>query len=149
MKKALYRNNDLGFTLIERRSKRYPAIQITDVDNADDIAIVTDKTNEGIILLHKIEKAANEIGLSINTENTKFILINQEINEVIKSLNGKYIKEVSEFKYIGSYIQLTKKYIIIRLAKSWAALNEMNSIWKSGQPDYMKRNCSKQLLGLC
>ena len=35
--KALDLNNDLGFTLIERRSKRYPAIQITDVDYADDL----------------------------------------------------------------------------------------------------------------
>ena len=103
LKKALDINNDLGFTLIERRSKRYPAIQITDVDYADDLAIVTDKTNEAIILLHKIEKAAKEIGLSINTGKTKFISINQGINEVIKSLNGKNIKEVSDFKYLGSY----------------------------------------------
>ena len=63
LKKALDRNNDLGFNLIERRSKRYPAIQITDVDYADDLAIVTDKTNEAIVLLHNIEKAATEIGL--------------------------------------------------------------------------------------
>ena len=57
LKKTLDRNNDLGFTLIERRSKRYPTIQITDVDYADDLAIVTGKTNEAIILLHKIEHA--------------------------------------------------------------------------------------------
>ena len=74
----------------------------------------------------------------------KFIIINQGINEVIKSLNGKNIKEVSEFKYIGSYIQSTEKYINIRLAKSWAALNEMNSIWKSRLPDKMKRTFSEQ-----
>ena len=101
-KKALDRNNDIGFTLIERRSKRYPAIQITDVDYADDLALLTDKTS-AIILLHKIEKAAKEIGISVNTGKTKFISINQGINEVIKSLNGKNIKEVSDFKYIGSY----------------------------------------------
>ena len=88
------------------------------MDYADDLAIVTDKTNEAIILLHKIEKAAKEIRLSINTGKTKFISINQGINEVIKNLNGKYIKEVSDFKYIGSYIQSTEKYINIRLAKS-------------------------------
>ena len=50
MKKALDRHNDIGFTLIERRSKRYPAIQITDVDYTDDLAIVTDKTKEEIKL---------------------------------------------------------------------------------------------------
>ena len=70
LKKAFHLNNDLGFTLIERRSNRYPAIQFSDMDYADDLAIVTDKTNEAIILLHKIEKAAKEIWLSINTGKT-------------------------------------------------------------------------------
>ena len=48
LKKALDRNNDLWFTLIERRRKIYPAIQITDVVYANDLDIVTDKTNEAI-----------------------------------------------------------------------------------------------------
>ena len=118
LKKALDRNNDHVFTLIERRRKRYPSIQITDVDYADDLAIVTDNTNEAIILVHKIEHAAKEIGLSINTGKMKFISINQGINEVIKILNGKNIKEISDFKYLGSYIHSTEKYINIRLPKS-------------------------------
>ena len=90
LKKALDRNNDLGFTVIERRSKIYPAIKITDMDYADDLDIITIKTIEAIILLHKIENAAKEIGLSINTGKMKLISINQGINEVIKSLNVKY-----------------------------------------------------------
>ena len=61
LKKALDHHNIIGFTLIERRSKRYPAIQIKNVDYADDLAIVTDNTNEAILLLHKIEKAAKEM----------------------------------------------------------------------------------------
>ena len=70
---------------------------------------------------------------------SKFISINQGTNEVIKSLNGKNIKEVSYFTYLGSYIQSIDKYSNIRLSKSWAALNEMNFIWKSILPDKMKR----------
>ena len=107
LKKALDRHNDIRFTLIEKRIKRYPAIKMKDVDYADALAIVTDKTNEAIILLHKIEQAAKEIGLSINIGKTKFIRINQGTNEVIKILNSKNIKEVSDFKYLGSYIQST------------------------------------------
>ena len=53
LKKALDRNNDLGF-IIERRRKRYPAIQMTDIYYTDDLAIVTDKTKEAILLLHNI-----------------------------------------------------------------------------------------------
>ena len=81
-------------TLIERRSKRYPAIQITDVDYADDLARVTNTTNEAILLLlHNIEKGAKEIGLFINTGKTKFISIYQRINEVIKSLTVRILKK--------------------------------------------------------
>ena len=97
LKRASDRNNDLGFTLIDR--KIYPAILITDVYYSDDLAILTDKTNEAILLLHKIEHAEKEMGLSINTGKTKFISINQGTNEVIKSQNGMNIKEVSNFKY--------------------------------------------------
>ena len=42
---------------------------------------------------------------------------------MIISLNGKNIKEVSDFKYLRNYIQSTEKYINIRLANIWAALN--------------------------
>ena len=71
----------------------------------DDLAIVTDKTTEATILLHKIENTAKEIGFNINAGKTEFISINQGESEKMKSLNGKDIKKVSDFKYLGSYIQ--------------------------------------------
>ena len=37
LRKALDKNNELGFTLAKRKSKRYPARKITDADNADNI----------------------------------------------------------------------------------------------------------------
>ena len=77
---------------------------MTDVDYADDLAIVTYKTSEATILLDKIENTAKEIGLNINSGKTEFISINQGENEKMKSLNGKNIKKVSDFKYLRSYI---------------------------------------------
>ena len=109
LKMSLDRDNVLGFTLSERKSRRYPAIKITDVDYADDLALVTYKTSEATILLHKIENTAKEIGLNINAGKTEFISINQAENEKMKSLNGKDIKKVSDFKYLGSYIQSSEK----------------------------------------
>ena len=55
LKMALKWENELGFTLTERKSRIYPAIKITDVDYADDIAILTDKMDEAEILFHKID----------------------------------------------------------------------------------------------
>ena len=48
------------FLVLPSLSRRHPAIKITDVDYADDLAIVTDKTSEATILLHKIENTAKD-----------------------------------------------------------------------------------------
>ena len=81
LKMSLDRDNVLGCILSERKSRRYPEIKITDVDYADDLAIVTDKTSEATILLHKFENTAKEIGLNINAGMTEFISINQGENK--------------------------------------------------------------------
>ena len=42
LKKSLDSNSNLGFTLTKRKSKRYLSVHITDIDYADDIAVITD-----------------------------------------------------------------------------------------------------------
>ena len=71
-------NAELGFTLTERRSRCYPATHITDInDYSDDIAITTNDMKSANTLLHQIEVTSNEIGLSINTEKTQYMKLNQ------------------------------------------------------------------------
>jgi hypothetical protein len=53
----------------------------------------------------------------------------------MKDLNGKYIKSVEDFKYLGSYIASTERDIEIRLGKAWGTLNLLNKIWKSNLPN--------------
>ena len=55
----------------------------------------------------------------------------------MKSISGSIINE--DFKYIGSYIRSTKRDVNIRIAKAWAALNSMNTIWKSKLSTNLKR----------
>ena len=72
---------------VKRKSRRYPAIKMTYVDYADDLAIVTDKTSEATILLYTIENTEKEIGLNINAGKTEFISINQGENKKMKIQN--------------------------------------------------------------
>ena len=37
LRTSLYKHDDLGFTLLKRKSSRYPAKKLTDVDYADDL----------------------------------------------------------------------------------------------------------------
>ena len=55
LRKALDKNNELGFALAKRKSKRDPAMKITDADYADNLA-----------------------GLYLNADKTEFICFNQD-----------------------------------------------------------------------
>ena len=58
----------------------------------------------------------------------------------MKSLADKNIKQVLDFKYLGSYIASTEHDANIRLGKAWSALNQLDKIWKSNLSDNLKRN---------
>ena len=62
----------------------------------------------------------------------------------MESVGGNMIKRVEDLKYLGSYIKLTDRDVNIRIAKAWAALNIMQSIWKSKLSEGLKRNFSEQ-----
>ena len=81
---SLDNNRELGFTQTEINSRRYPAEQLTDTEYADDIAVTSNTLKDANILL-KIESAAKEIGLCINTDKTENININQNNNMKMKS----------------------------------------------------------------
>ena len=65
---------------------------------------------------------------------------NKKTKSIIKCLNGENIKKVDDFKYLGSYIGSTEYDINIRIAKAWAALNNLNIIWKSNLRENLKIN---------
>ena len=66
-------NSYLGFTLIKRKSKRYPAVHITDIYFTDDIAVITNSLIDANTLLHNIEDTAKYIGLRIYSDNRKYM----------------------------------------------------------------------------
>ena len=140
LRKALDMNNELGFTLTKQKSKCYPAMKITDADYADDLAVLADILKDATFLLHSIERTAKEIGFYLNADKTEFICFNQDASERMKSIDGEKIKQVEDFKYLGSYIASTQHDVNIRLGKAWNALNELDKIWKSNLTDKLKRN---------
>ena len=98
-------------------SSRHPAIYITDTDYADDLAITSDNVEDANIMLHKIEEDAAEIGLGVifNADKTEYISLNQKNMTCIKSLKGKIIKQVNDFKYLGSYMASIDHDVNVRL----------------------------------
>ena len=105
MRKATLNPQETGFTLTPRRSRRHPPITITDTDFTDYIALLSDNVEKAQLLLTRVEQAAETIGLHINEKKTELMTFNQgEIQ--MKSLYGKQLKCVSDFKYLGSWIDI-------------------------------------------
>ena len=140
LRRAIDEKPDLGFTLTKRRSRRHKAKKISDADYADDLALLSDYLKDAETTLHNVEHLAKVIGLYVNPTKTKFICLNQNTSGGINSLNGECINQVDDFNYLGSLVASTEHDVNDRLAKAWAALNEMNNIWKSNLPDQLKRN---------
>ena len=66
-----------GFKLTKESSRSYPAKTITDVDYADDIALLANVPTQVETLLHSLEQAAAEVGLYVNAHKTGYICFNQ------------------------------------------------------------------------
>ena len=75
---------------------------MTDVDNSDDLALLSNTPTEAEFLLHSLEQTAGRIGLYVN-EN-KFKSFKQERS--ISTLSGKPLKFTDQFTNLGNKPQL-------------------------------------------
>ncbi|MCP4491873.1 MAG: reverse transcriptase family protein [Gammaproteobacteria bacterium] len=123
---------DYGLTLIQRRTARVPGLTVTDLDYADDLSLLSDSLEKAQSLLNELETAAATVGLHVNATKTEFMLINiDEPDPAITTLNGSSLKEVQDFKYLGSYIADSKKDFNTRKGQAWNACNKLQKIWNS------------------
>ena len=60
----------LDLTLTKARSRRHPAVTITDADNTDDLALMANTIADVQTLLHSLETASGDIGLYVNAKKT-------------------------------------------------------------------------------
>ena len=75
-----------NFELTKIRNRRYTAKTITDVEYADDIAILTNAPTQAETLLHSLERVEAGIGPHINAHKTEDICFYQI--GFISTLNG-------------------------------------------------------------
>ena len=124
-------DEELGFTLTPRRSRRIPPVTITDLDFADDICLLCNEVQQAQQLLLQVETECQKVGLGLNSKKTEVMLYNILEHSPLKTITGDELKEVEDFKYLGSWVASTENDIKIRKALAWRALNKMNNIWKS------------------
>ena len=131
---------ELGFTLARRASRRVPAKMMTDLDFADDISLLSDTVEKACKLLTEVERQCNRIGLGINAKKTKVMPMNAEESTVtVATLDGTPLEVVTDFNYLGGWIASTQHDIQVRRAKAWRALHSMRRVWRSTMGPELKR----------
>lgn len=129
---------ELGFTVHPKKSRRIPAVVVTDLDFADDIALLSNDIEQAKKLLSLVEVEAAKIGLHANAKKTQVMLFNQDSINDIKSISGGKIKDVEDFKYLGGWIASTEKDLKVRKALAWTACHKLKKIWASSLNKKMK-----------
>ena len=110
---------------------------VTDIDYADNIALLSDSIDKAEKLLHNVEMAAKLIGLHINEKKTQYMTFNQNPSK-LTTINKKCIKLTNDFPYLGSWIYSNEKDIDVRIGKAWVALQKLNTIWNSNLSKKLK-----------
>ena len=118
---------------VGRRSGRQSEKFLTDLDYADDVALIAEHITAAQALLVSFEEAASKIGLKLNTKKTECMPMNEEpSHSSITSKDGAHIKEVEDFKYLGSYVADSRKDFLARKGQAWKACNKLLKVWQSG-----------------
>ena len=102
----------------EQRSRRNPATTITNLDFADDVALLRGETEQVQDVLRHLKNEAEKVGLYYNTKQAEIKIFNHELLVDAKE-NGQSLKIVDYFKYFGVWTENTSKYFAVRKALTW------------------------------
>ena len=133
------KEEELGFTLHRRRSRRTGPKVVTDLDFADDIALLSNRVEQAKAMLEAVETECARVGLLINASKTKYMAynINEEIE--LKALDGTQIGQaLTESGDQNFWADSSKRDFEVRKAIAWKSLHKMKDVWQSHLPRKMK-----------
>ena len=71
------REEELGFKLHRRKSSRVKAVHVTDLDFAEDLAVLVEEMSQAQEALSALEREARRVGLVCNAKKTELQAFNQ------------------------------------------------------------------------
>ena len=126
--------------------------ELTDLDFADDIALLSDNMVDAQRLLSAVEHWALAVGLRINKKKTEYMRLGDFstcTHPPLRVLAGE-IAEVDDFKYLGCWMADSAKDFSVRRALAFKAADKLWRVWKSALPEALKvrffRACIEPIL---
>ena len=114
------REKELEFQIQRQRSRRVPAVVISDLEFVDDLALLSEDIEQAQEVLLRLETEAEKVGLFCNAKKTEVQAFNQDQAVEIKAKNGEVLREVQNFQVPGS---MDRKYSKRHLCKKGASLD--------------------------
>ena len=114
--------------------------EVTDLDFADDIALLSDNMVDAQRLLSAVEHWALAVGLRINKKKTEYMRLGDFstcTHPPLRVLAGE-IAEVDDFKYLGCWMADSAKDFSVRRALAFKAADKLWRVWKSFLPEALK-----------
>ena len=110
-----------------------PAKFLTDLDFADDIVLFSSTIYGAQKLLSNLEKAALTVGLKINQLKSEYMLVGAWGGRKLRNIRIRAgaLKLVTDYKYLGSWLEDSVKDFKIRRDLAWLANRKLWRIWKS------------------
>ena len=127
MRMAIDSKEEFGFILNPKKRRRYPAEVITDLDYADDIALIRQTKK----FLNRVKSEAAKNGLYCNAKKTKMMRFNEDSINDLKSISGGFIEKVDNFKYLDGWMKCCQHDVKARKAQAWMACHKLKKSWKS------------------
>ncbi len=106
MWKAIHgKEQELGFCLKKKRSRRVVPEMIMDLDFADDIALLSEQIAQAKSLLSGVELQCRKVGLKINARKAKTMVFNINVPVNIDTNDGSKLEIVQDFTNLGSHTE--------------------------------------------
>ena len=128
-----------GFTLKPANGRRHPAVTLTALAYADDVAITSDSASCAEGTLRRLQFHSEAIGLKLNAAKTKVLHVGHESDpEPILTLDGTTIDVCDIYDYLCLPTLSSKVVIRQRFATAWLAIGKLRPMFHSRAPDALK-----------
>jgi len=115
-----------------RRSRRHAPKVLTDLDYADDLAIICKEMHQAQKVINRLEDEAAKVGLYCNPDTEcQAYNQNQLAGNYLYARNDKELKKVTNFKCLGAGTESSEKDFSVRKALAWSVCHKLHKIWTS------------------
>ncbi|XP_068703873.1 uncharacterized protein [Montipora foliosa] len=123
---------DSGVVTHPRRSRRYLAKVLNDLDFADDIALLESTVPLAQTQLTRTASTSKDLGLIINVPKTEYMTANCHPTPPLQ-VYGEAINHVTDFTYFGSQMASSASDFKRRKVLAWGAFWKLERFWRSSQ----------------